>query len=181
MKKSHLRVDCGKVLIYIPVAAASSLELYRPLAQELATKGHQVTKESWSSRKALLKTIWRWHGWPASPSLRQRASSTLWSTLPASHLCSKTTCSCCLCQTVRYGKSSKHWWSSTTHWSRFVDKWLNSARNLSPKVHRDAMNDYELWSQLQCQNEDCKFDLIITSPLFNEIGVMLGKTLNFQT
>ena len=49
------------------------------------------------------------------------------------------------------------------------------------QVHEDALNDYDLWSRLQCQSEDCKFDLIITSPLFNEIGVMLGKTLNFQT
>ena len=37
------RVDGGKVLVYIPVAGASSLELYRPLAEELATKGHEVT------------------------------------------------------------------------------------------------------------------------------------------
>ena len=37
------------------MAGASSLELYRPLAEELATKGHQVTGKSWKGLSTSFK------------------------------------------------------------------------------------------------------------------------------
>ena len=45
------------------------------------------------------------------------------------------------------------------------------------KVHSNALTNTELLSMLNNQNksQEHQFDLIITSPMFNELGVMLGK------
>ena len=43
------------------------------------------------------------------------------------------------------------------------------------QVHKNALATPELLSALSCREESCRFDLVVTSPLFNEMGVMIGE------
>ena len=43
------------------------------------------------------------------------------------------------------------------------------------QVHKNALATPELVSALSCREKSCRFDLVVTSPLFNEMGVMIGE------
>jgi len=51
------------------------------------------------------------------------------------------------------------------------------------QVHSNALSDTGLLSMLNDQNKssEYQFDLIVTSPLFNELGVMLGDMFSIPT
>jgi len=139
-----------KVLFYLPVSGSSNLELYAPLVQNLATRGHEVTLVTSLERQDL-------------KGVQQIVVQTP------------------IFQTFQDDLSLLFMTKNSSIWDHF-QKLIKFYKSIL-QVHSNALTNTELLSMLNNQNksQEHQFDLIITSPMFNELGVMLGDMFSIPT
>jgi len=136
-------INCGKVLFYIPVSGLSYLEVYKPLAAELASRGHKVTFVASQSLKDLDNVHQIVVNTPSFNSLTEDLSMLFV--------------------------------SNSSVWDRF--KRLSKLYGSVIQVHSNAIANTQLTYGLRNDT----FDLVVTSPMFNEMGVVLGDYFKIPT